>query len=212
MPSILSSRAAFLLGSLILAVPLAWGQQSKEDDLVQAVMNGSPEEVSKCLDAGAKVNALVGLTRPGSVLCYSIEAINASMGGPSGKHLEVIKLLVARGAKVDLAGPSGGTALMKAASSAPNQSPAVRERQLAAVRLLLELGAKVKAVDEHKSTALHYAAFRCWPEMISLLLAHGADRAALDDENHTPAQVAEGMPHLSAKEKTASLKLLRNAR
>jgi ankyrin repeat protein len=101
---------------------------------------------------------------------------------------------------------------MKAASSSPNRSPAVREQQLAIARLLLELGAKVNAVDEHKSTPLHYAAIRCWPEMISLLLAHGANRAARDDENHTPAQVAAGAPFLGQKEKAAGLKLLQGAK
>lgn len=204
-------RAAVLLGSIVLALPSVRGEQSKQDSLVQAVISGEPAEVAKALDAGAQVNALVGLMREGSILCYSIEAISNSFDQPSGKHLEVIRLLIDRGAKVDLAGPSGGTALMRAAAAAPSKAPEVRNQQLAAARLLLDLGASVKAVDAHKSTPLHYAGFRCWPEMIALLLARGADRAALDDENQTPAQVAASVPYLSEKEKAESLRLLRKS-
>ncbi len=175
--------------------------------------------MAQCLDSGANPNAFVGVINPGSILCYAIEGIRDSFPNSDRDYLAVIRLLVKRWAKVDLSGEGGRTPLMKAASTPPSQDPEIRTEQLAAVRLLLELGANIHARDEHKSTPLHYASIRCWPEMIALLLESGADPHARDDNNDTPADVAKTMSlsistddRKAASLKAASLKLQRGAK
>src|SRR5215470_3213790 len=59
---------------------------------------------------------------------------------------------------------------------------AVLGGSLALLGLLLESRAEVDARDEHGWTALHVAAEEVLPEMASLLLAHGANPNAADDE------------------------------
>ena len=60
-----------------------------------------------------------------------------------------------------------------------------------AAECLLELGANVNARNGRGQTALHYAARRFWDgqnydAVIELLLASGADKAAVDDDGNRP--------------------------
>jgi ankyrin repeat protein len=50
-----------------------------------------------------------------------------------------------------------------------------------------------KAAGGH--TALHEAAFRGNLELAQLLLAHGADAAARNDDGHTPLDLAQAQGH-----------------
>lgn len=56
----------------------------------------------------------------------------------------------------------------------------------AAVRVLLEYGADVKAADFLGNTPLHYAADRCNQKVIEMLLAKGADINAVNHYGRTP--------------------------
>jgi ankyrin repeat protein len=63
------------------------------------------------------------------------------------------------------------------------------------VRLLLELGADVNAVDDNGETAMHGAAYKSLPKMVELLAGSGADVAIWNRKNRygwTPLQIAEG--------------------
>jgi ankyrin repeat protein len=85
---------------------------------------------------GVKVNArLNGWT--GTALMY------AAAGG----NIETVKLLLHRGAKINLHGPGGETALMSAALL----------RHPGVVKLLLQRGASVRAKDDEGKTVLKYA-------------------------------------------------------
>jgi hypothetical protein len=68
---------------------------------------------------------------------------------------------------------------------------AVKNRHLAATRTLLELGADPNHADSKGASALHYAVRQYdEPEVIELLLAHGASKAARSRLGATPLDVA----------------------
>ena len=62
----------------------------------------------------------------------------------------------------------------------------------AAVKVLVEAGADVNAVNEADYTALHAATFRGWNEVVEYLVAHGANINARDYRGRTPFRMAEG--------------------
>src|SRR5262249_50862752 len=61
-----------------------------------------------------------------------------------------------------------------------------------AVKVLLDAGSEVNAVNEADFTALHGAAFRGLDEVIQILVERGADINARDFRGRTPYRIAEG--------------------
>jgi hypothetical protein len=61
-----------------------------------------------------------------------------------------------------------------------------------AVKLLLDAGADVNAVNEADFTALHGAAFRGLDEVIEILVTRGANINARDFRGRTAYRIAEG--------------------
>ncbi len=105
--------------------------------------------------------------------------------------LEIMRVLLTAGASLDLTTDDGTTPLM-AASGLGSQIGARAPSSVAAVKILVEAGADVRAVNEADFTALHGAAFRGSNEIIEHLLAHGADIDAQDFRGRTPYRIAEG--------------------
>jgi ankyrin repeat protein len=66
---------------------------------------------------------------------------------------------------------------------------AVASRSLDVVEAVLAAGADVNARQQGGFTALHEAVHNGSHEIEALLLAHGADRLALDDEGRTPDEL-----------------------
>ena len=110
----------------------------------------------------------------------------------------ILRTLLAAGADPHLTTDDGTTPLMAAAGLGRatytprvprgTRSPTAEE----AVRLLLEAGADVNAVNEADFTALHGAAFRGVNEVVAYLVANGADIDARDFRGRTPYRMAEG--------------------
>jgi ankyrin repeat protein len=75
---------------------------------------------------------------------------------------------------------------------------AVCSGDVAKVVELLNRGADVNASDSRDRTPLHFAAFKRYAEIASLLLKHGADVNARDDAGDTPLHYAarSGCPSL----------------
>ena len=138
-------------------------------------------------------------------------AANAASGGNQVQVMEntqkaradgypdIMRALLAAGADPGLTTADGTTALMVAAGlgGSPTFTPGAlrgyREPNAEeAVRILVELGADVNAVNEADFTPLHGAAFRGMNEVIEYLVKHGANINARDFRGRTPYRIAEG--------------------
>lgn len=109
--------------------------------------------------------------------------------------VEVIKALLARGADPAIGTLDGTTPLMAAAGLAVEESETriPEARHLAAVKLLIELGADVKAVNNQGDTALHGAAFLGYGTVARHLLDQGAVLNARNKAGQTPYRIALGI-------------------
>jgi ankyrin repeat protein len=108
----------------------------------------------------------------------------------------VMRLLLSKGADPGIATFNGTTALMTAAGvnwvvgQTFTESPA---RWLEAVKLCLELGGDVNAVNDMGLSAAHGAANRGSDDIIELLAQHGARLDVPDKHGRTPLAWAEGV-------------------
>jgi ankyrin repeat protein len=111
---------------------------------------------------------------------------------------ELLKALLAAGANPHLTSVDGTTPLMVAAGlGRATFSPGLQrgprsETGEQAVRILLDAGADVNAVNEADFTALHGAAFRGLNEVIQILVERGANINARDFRGRTAYRMAEG--------------------
>ena len=116
----------------------------------------------------------------------------------SNSSAEVITALLEAGADLSLTTVDGTTPLMAAAGLGPSTYTPTEPRGLRspggeeAVRVLLEAGADINAVNEADFTALHGAAFRGLNEIVQILVDAGADIDARDFRGRTPYRLAEG--------------------
>jgi ankyrin repeat protein len=110
----------------------------------------------------------------------------------------ILQSLLDAGADVHLTTADGTTPLMVAAGlGRSTYTPQQRRgrRSLGAeeaVKLLLDVGARINAVNEADYTALHGAAFRGLNEVVQILVEHGAEINARDFKGRTPYRIAEG--------------------
>jgi ankyrin repeat protein len=125
-----------------------------------------------------------------------VAAFSANRGGATDP--EVLKVLLENGADHRLTTSDGTTPLMAAAGlgqgtftpgkARGDRSPGAEQ----AVKILVEAGADVNAVNEAKFTALHGAAFRGLDEVIEYLVQKGASIDAQDFSGRTAFRIAEG--------------------
>jgi len=102
-------------------------------------------------------------------------------------HLEIVNLLLGRGANVN-APSRNEMAVVPLHSAAAAQHLAVAE-------VLIENGADVNVPSAGGSTALHRAAQNGQLPLVRLLLEHGARPDVADDESVTPRQLARKESH-----------------
>jgi hypothetical protein len=95
-------------------------------------------------------------------------------------HVDILSLLLERGADVDGRVGIGVTPLHRA----------LADGRVKAVQFLIERGADIKAVDNRGRTSLHFAAIAMEIEPVRLLLEHGADVNARDEWGRTPSDTA----------------------
>jgi len=128
------------------------------------------------------------------------DAFNASTRRPhfADSSAEIIRTLLAAGADHRLMTDDGTTPLMMAAglgraTHTPGYERGVRSPSgEESVRVLLDAGADINAVNEADFTALHGAAFRGLNEIVQILVENGADINARDFRGRTPFRLAEG--------------------
>ena len=78
---------------------------------------------------------------------------------------------------------------------APGEEAGTEDEAIAAVELLLNMGANINAIDDNGETAMHGAAYKSLPKMVRFLSDHGADISRWNAKNKydwTPLLIAEG--------------------
>jgi len=107
------------------------------------------------------------------------------LSGAEEGNVEVVKLLLNKGANVDVKDNDGRTPLLWAAEN----------RHEAVVRLLLDKGASVDAKDNNSRTPLLWAAENGYEAIMRLLLDKGANIDAKDNNGRTPLLWADRNGH-----------------
>jgi ankyrin repeat protein len=110
----------------------------------------------------------------------------------------LMRLLVELGADPLVPNMNGTTPLMVAAglgTTEPLEEAGEEPEAVEAVKMLLDLGADINAVDANGDTAMHGAAYAQYPQVVKLLAERGADPQIWKNANKqgvTPLFAAEG--------------------
>ena len=147
---------------------------------MKAARSKDLEAVRLLIGTGADVNAkdkqgetaLVEAVDCGDLLLFSSEGPGHFKANPRDQHgrtfyqrsLEVVKVLIDRGADVNAKDEKGETTLMYAA----------RSGNLEVVKFLVDKGADVNAKDSNGATALSIASANYRPKTVEYLKAYGA--------------------------------------
>ena len=173
--------------------------------LENGVERGPVLELIEALIAkGADVNARVKEFPPqrrfmmplGSLAWVDFTGQTPFVRAALSADVPLMKLLLSKGADPNIATFNGTTALMAAAGvnwvigQTYSESPAM---YLEAVKLCLELGGDVNAVNAMGLAAVHGAANRGSDDIIELLARNGARLDIKDKEGRTPMTWAEGV-------------------
>jgi ankyrin repeat protein len=160
-------------------------RQGRERDFLSAANQGNIGRLTELAD---KVNVDARLSEDGETALHRA----ASRG-----HVQAVRLLLDRGAKVDAMDGEGVTPLILASYRG----------QTEVVKLLLERGAAVNAREKRNGlSSLSHAVGRGDKELVSVLLAHGADPLLKSADGRTALERAEanGATEIAALLKTAA--------
>jgi len=180
-----------------------YGIESQREDEWNAMrgLKGAAriELIDALLAHGADPN--VRLTKEPPRYGYANLRFHVSLAGATpfllaarSADVEVMRLLVARGANPTLATNLHTTPLMVAAGigRVPNESFATESSTLDAVKLALELGGQVNAADDIGDTALHGAAHIRSAAVVRVLIDRGARVNVKNRRGLTPLMIADG--------------------
>jgi uncharacterized protein len=113
--------------------------------------------------------------------------------------LPLMNVLLELGADPVIPNADNSTALLAAAGvgdlGSGQESAGTEEEAIAAVKLLLELGADINVVDSNGETAMHGATYQGWPALVDFLADHGVDARVWNRKNKwgwTPLLIAQG--------------------
>jgi len=153
------------------------------------------------VERGANVNARLGKgvpRPPASATLLGTEGATPFLMAADRADVPLMRELLKAGADPLLPNADKSTPLMAAAglgTSDPLEEAGTEDEALDAVKMLLDLGADINAVDNKGDTAMHGAAYGNFPMIVQLLAEHGADIDIWkrpDTEGRTPLYIAEG--------------------
>lgn len=148
---------------------------------------------------GADLN--VRVTRRTNAGLHSLNTIGATpflLAARTG-DAELMRLLARLGADPLLPNEDNTTPLMVAAgvgTRSPGEDAGTESEALEAVKVALELGGDVNAVDKNGETAIHGAAYKHLPSVAQFLLDKGAKVEIWNHKNQkgwTPLRIAVGI-------------------
>ncbi|MFN0101751.1 MAG: ankyrin repeat domain-containing protein [Bryobacteraceae bacterium] len=184
----------------------------------------SSDFVREIVKRGAKVNFRLPKGAPKQPNTWSSvgsEGATPFLFAADRVDIPLMRLLLKLGADPLLPNFDGTTPLMAAAgvgTTEPQEEAGDESEALEAVKMLLDLGAGVNAVDKNGDTAMHGAAYNISPRVVKLLAERGADPQIWKNPNKaggTPLFIAEGytsrLPRPDAPTIEAITKLMRAA-
>ncbi len=167
--------------------PRGSGSLSSLDLVKRLVAHGAD------LDARMRERAQVGVTALNMIGATPFLMAARSADAP------LMRALAALGANPRLPNQDGATPLIVAAglgTHSPGEDPGSEAEVLEAVQVALELGNDLNAVDNNGNTAMHGAALKQVPSVVSYLASRGADIRIWNQRNKqgwTPLRIAAGV-------------------
>ncbi|MGH9627191.1 MAG: ankyrin repeat domain-containing protein, partial [Bryobacteraceae bacterium] len=159
----------------------------------------SLELVRRLAAKGADLNArMTSRTPAGASSLNMIGATPFLMAARTG-DAELMRLLAELGADPLLPNEDNTTPFIVAAgvgTRSPGEDAGTESEVLAAVKVALELGNDINAVDKHGETAMHGAAYKHLPSVVQFLASNGARLEIWNRKNDlgwTPLRIAEGV-------------------
>lgn len=157
--------------------------------------------VREIVKRGAKVNLRLekGTAKvPSTSSRVASEGATPFLLAADRSDVTLMRLLLELGADPLLPNDNNTTPLMAAAglgTTEPLEEAGEEPEALEAVKMLLDLGADINAVDNDGDTAMHGAAYGAYPTVVKLLAERGADPQIWKEKNkfgRTPLFIAEG--------------------
>src|ERR1035437_139850 len=150
-------RCVTLVGTTLILGACDDKKEDKKDatisqEMMHAIVQDKPGDVKTLLDQGQALEA-----KQNGQTALHIAAMNGKV--------DILTVLIARGASVNVQDENGITPLMLAA----------RDGRLEAVQALIAQGAKIPVQDKLGENALHIAAAHGKKDVVSALLDRGAD-------------------------------------
>jgi hypothetical protein len=155
---------------------LSWLGKGNRKRFGRAVLRGDVLEVRELLERGADPNAALPIGGPRGYVGYG----TALMAAASEGLANVVKELLAHGARVDDRDSRGWTALLYA----------VENGYIEICTLLLESGADPNLRTAQSGTALMVSALKGHADIVRLLLDRGADPSARDSTGKSASDLA----------------------
>ncbi len=157
-----------------------------KDEFFSAVESGNVVQVTRMLESGEN---------PNKRSIYGTPLTRAASAGQTA----IVELLIERGADVDLT--------IFGTSYTP-LSCAIQGKHVETAKALLERGADLSKATEYGGTPLLRASASGPPELVTLLLNHGADVRQRDDRGWQPLHVALRASQLSDDERRSIVESL----
>jgi len=159
----------------------------------------SLEFVRTLVAKGAALNARV--TKRPNMGVTTLNSIGATpfLLAARTADVDLMRLLAGLGADPRLANEDGTTPLMVAAgvgTQAPGEDPGTEPEVLEAVKVTLDLGNDLNAVDQNGETVMHAAAYKHVPTVVRFLAERGARTEVWNRPNSkgwTPLTIAVGI-------------------
>ena len=150
-------------------------------------------------EKGADLDARVTLKPPAGITTLNMIGGTPFLLAARTADAELMSLLAELGADPLLANEDDTTPLMVAAgvgTQSPGEDPGTEPEVLEAVEVALALGGKLDAVDDNGETAMHGAAYKHLPGVVTFLAERGARIEVWNQENArgwTPWRIVAGV-------------------